>query len=159
MIAKLVGAAVVAACLGGACIEARRHDAAALARIDGFMRLIAFARSEVDCFLAPQGRILEKCGARMLADCGWQGGAPPEELMSLAECARPGLEAEAWRVIAPFCASFGRGFREEQLRLCDACLSSLGAVRARLEAELPHRRRASLSIVISAAAAAALILF
>ena len=69
------------------------------------------------------------------------------------------MEPQAYGILSSFAASLGRCFREEQLRNCDGCIDALTALRGRLETELPKRRRASLSIVICAAAAAALILF
>ena len=42
---KLIGVLLVAICCGGICFEARRWDAERLARIDGFLRLLAFIRS------------------------------------------------------------------------------------------------------------------
>lgn len=155
---KLLGGALVAAFCCGISAEARRRDAERLALIDGFLRLIAFARSEVDCFLTPQGRILEKCGAEMLSACGWTEAEPPRNLSAVVAGARAGLDHEAYRLLLPFAASFGRGFREEQLKMCDSCLSALGDIRRTLEGELPRRRRAFLSTAICAAVAAALVL-
>lgn len=156
---KLLGCVLVAAFCCGAAVETRRRDAAKMARIDGFLRLVAFARSEVDCFLTPQGRILERCGSEMLSECGWYSAAPPRDLTSLVRQSRQELDGGAYRVLLPFAAAFGRGFREEQLKMCDDCAAELDSIRRELEGDLPRRRRAFLSVVICAAAAAALILF
>ena len=157
--AKLIGAALgVVSCLG-VCFEARRADRERMALLDGFLRLAVFMRSEIDCFLTPQGRILEKCGAGLLSDCGWHENVPPRDLSELLSVVGDRMEPQAYGILSSFAASLGRCFREEQLRNCDGCIDALTALRGRLETELPKRRRASLSIVICAAAAAALILF
>ncbi len=156
---KLLGVLLVTLCCGGACFEARRSDAERLARVDGFWRLLTFTRSEIDCFLTPQGRILAKCDPRLLYDCGWHAGEPPADLSELLAAVGGGLDPRARELLYGFSASLGRSFREEQLRSCDACLEALGGLRRELEAELPKRRRATLSLCLCAAAAAAVILF
>lgn len=156
---KLIGVLMVALCCGGICFEARRRDAERLARIDGFLRLLAFIRSEIDCFLTPQSRIFSKCDVRMLYDCGWQGGEPPRDFSGLLSSVRGGLDPRVREQLMLFSSSLGKSFREEQLRSCDGCIEALRKLHGELEAELPRKRRASLSLGICAAAAAAVILF
>ena len=156
---KLIGVLLVAICCGGICFEARRRDAERLARVDGFLRLLAFIRSEIDCFLTPQSRIFSKCDVRMLYDCGRQGGEPPRDFSGLLSSVRGGLDPRVREQLMLFSSSLGKSFREEQLRSCDGCIEALRKLHEELEAELPRKRRASLSLGICAAAAAAVILF
>ena len=70
---------------------------------------------------------------------------------------RPGA-ADGRAALAEFSASFGRSYREEEVRCCDACTGALKEVRASLERTLRDRRRSDEVLSLCAAAAAVLLL-
>ena len=155
MYLKLAGCVcIIASCLCG-CAELWRRDRIRLCRIDGYLRLVAFIRGEVEGYLTPQARIFEKCPARILIDCGHRGNTPPRglsELIGEGE-SRGELDGECLLAIGELAASFGGSCRGDEVRMCDRCTERLGAHRAALAGDMPARRRALISALLCAVAA------
>ncbi len=160
MYLKLAGCVcILISCLGW-CAEFWRRDRIRLCRTDGYLRLVAFIRGEVEGYLTPQARIFEKCPAQILIDCGHRGNMPPRELGDLVKegADRGELDGECLRAVSELALNFGRSCRGEELRMCDRCIERLNACRTAIAAEMPARRRASISVLLCAVAVAVILI-
>lgn len=152
LLCKLLGALLVA--LAGV-LGAIRLNRAAEGRIDeveGWIALLRLTKTEIDCFSLPQSEILARCDGAILRRIGWEGETPPADFASLeAVLDRCGLSPEGERIARIFLGEIGRGYRREQLRICDYGIGLFTAERDRLLAELPKRRQrnAVLSMTLS----------
>lgn len=156
---KLVGVGVVALCSCGVWAETARRDRESLSLGEGFISVLRYIRNEVDHYLTPQTRIFQKCDIGLLTACGWSAARAPRDVGELCRSAEGRVDARMYGTLLRFADSFGTGFRDDQLKLCDACGAELERQLRSLCDELPRRRRASMSLGICTIAAVAVILF
>ncbi len=123
---------------------------------DGWIALIRYMRSEIDCFLTPVEEILRASQSPLLAFC------KAEETVTLSGlfCATEHyLSAEARRILSSFLKESGTLYREEQVKRCDDCLSALTRERERVFAALPGSLRVSVALSIALPLGAAILLW
>lgn len=162
VICKVLGAAAIFGSVGAALVSGRRRDRERLRRLDALIAFAVFAREQVDRYLTPVSEIMKRCDPAVWRDCllGSPDGTPvPRDMEEFGRVTSAGRYAADGRAaLAEFSASFGRSYREEEVRCCDACAGALKEVRASLERTLRDRRRSDEVLSLCAAAAAVLLL-
>lgn len=156
VIYKLAGAALLLLCgaLGGRMIcRDRERD---LEVIEGYIALIKYIKNQIDCFNKPLDRILASCPNSILASIG---ASPGEGGMAELLGRSPNPPAAVAELLGGLSLELGGGYRESQLKLCDYYLGRIGAERDRLAAELPRKRRSTMTLCVCGAAALALVMF
>lgn len=154
---KFVGIALILCCgvlsgLAFVAFERRRCRQA-----EGFLSLLRYIRSQIDCFSAPVCQILASCDACILTDCGTQASDLPD-FDALLHGTRLYVPEEMCRLLSDFGAQLGSSYREEQLRCCDYFLERLIPCCDLLRAELPKRERMALMLPIAISAMLVLLL-
>ena len=124
---------------------------------ESFISWIRFLRSEIECFSMPLPRALERCPREIYEGCGYTSDVPPTGIEDLIKKCRI-ADGEVNRQLTRFCEDIGKGYREEQLSLCDYCLELLEARRRELAAELPTRRKLNSALCLSGALALVILL-
>lgn len=129
--------------------------ARALSQTEAFISLVRFLRSEIECFSMPLPRVIERCPQDTLAELG----APPScadlyELVSLCDVS----DRQTAEIMRRFAGEVGKGYREEQLLLCDYYLSLLEERRGALASALPQRRRMNTALCVAGALAVVIVL-
>ena len=122
-----------------------------------YLSLLRYIRTQVDCYALPIGEIFEKCSSDLLVSCGWRGDDPPNTLCELFSYSKI-RDGEARGIIFGFCSDFGRNYREEELKRCDASIISLEKCRERLAGEVPNRKKMGLTLCLCASAALIILL-
>ena len=125
--------------------------------VDAYVCLFRYVRSQIDCYALPIGEIFERADAELLFACGWRREEAPRALDELFSCCFVS-DKEAKSVISEFCSDFGRNYREEQLKRCDACITALERCRERLEGEAPDKKKLNLTLLLCASAALVILL-
>ena len=154
---KLVGAGLL---LGSGAWAARRVNQTsmrALEELEAWQAMIRYVKAQVDCFSLPIGAILARASPALLLACGWREANAPADLRTLlARCAVRDGEGRA--LLFDFCEAFGKRYREEESRGCDATLALLGARIERLRTALPNQRRLCSTLWLSGSLAAVILL-
>ena len=122
-----------------------------------YLALLRYVRTQVDCYALPIGEIFEKCSPELLVSCGWEDDYPPHTLCELFSHSKIS-DVEAKNIIFGFCSDFGRNYREEELKRCDASVTALEKCRERLAGEVPKKKKLNLTLCLSASAALIILL-
>lgn len=154
---KLVGCALVLLSGGGYAISASRYEKKKLSVLDGWMDLIFFIRSQIDCYLTPLSEILKNADQALLRAC--MGNSNDEDLPSLLQASSSYLGEEANRLLDSFVRELGGNYREEQVKRCDYYLAALRDIREKKREELPARLRVCTAISLCASFGIAILLW
>ncbi len=154
MLIRIFGAALMAFCGIYAARMLNLTLKATLDESEALLALVRFVRSQIECFSMPMPQIFERCPDELLLCCGYTGKEfkTPSELelfISDGECAKLAKE---------FCSQIGRGYRDEQLSLCDYYAERLEQRREALAAAIPARKKTN-SVLCVAASLALVIIF
>ena len=154
---KIVGALLLG--LGGAsCAYLSCQQASyALRQAEGWLSLVRFVRTQVDCFSLPLPQILQRIDPSCLRACGYRGEEVPRSLSALLSSCEI-CDREVGRIAERFAGDFGKGYREEQLRSCDLYCELLSERRDALAEQLPAKKRVSSTLWISGALATVILL-
>ena len=95
--------------------------------------------------------MLEKCPVRILEACGYRGECPKSVLELIDACAVNDMECE--RMMRAFATSIGKGYRAEQLALCDYYIGLLESRRRTAAEQLPLKIKRNSAICLCGALA------
>lgn len=154
---KLLGALLILAVGGVAAISTARYEKKRLSVLDGWIDLIVYIRSQIDCFLTPLDEILQNGDRTLLDACMSPEGAA--DLDAILRASSLYLDGEVKRLLEGFVRETGSTFREEQLKRCDYYVTALRTQRERIAAELPARRRLSTALCLCTAIGTAILLW
>ena len=125
--------------------------------IDGYIALLRFARMQIDCYALPVDEIFKRCDRDMLSSCGYDCDELPSEFVDFFEKLSIN-DKTVGRIVFEFCSDFGKHYREEQLKRCDACISELETVRDKLRSEAKNSKKLCLTLCLSGAIALIIVL-
>ena len=154
---KAVGGVLVLLCSMLLAMTKNRADERKIGEIDGFLSLLEYFRSQIECFGLPVSEILARCDYDILRKCGFEGEAVPRELSELiASC---DLKNEPLRAILDdFAAGFGKSYRNEEIKLCEYYISLLKKEREGAISELPQKKKLTTTLFLAGAAALVILL-
>ena len=128
MIVKLVGAALVTLSCAVASRAVISGERKKLIQLDSFIALIKYIRGQIDCYSAPIDRILSGCPAELLDELGGRSeGMTFKDLLEREELV---IYGESFRVLDEFSSTFGKNYRDRQVKLCDGAVSELERIRS-----------------------------
>ena len=128
-----------------------------LSRLDGLIALLRHIRIQVECFSLSAGAIMRSLPREITLACGFRGSEIPESLPDFVAALHI-EDGESDEILRDFSLSFGKGYREEQLRECDYYLEKLILRRELLSTELPQKKKLNSTLCICAALAAVILL-
>ncbi len=128
-----------------------------LEQIEGFLALVRHIRSQIESFSMPLPTALERCPAEVLAKCGCKSGEIKRSLSELLEACAEG-DAESGRLMRDLAANIGRGYRAEQLILCDYYIGLLETRRRSVCEQLPSRIKRNSAVCLCGALAVVILL-
>lgn len=123
--------------------------------VEAVISLIRFLRSEIECFSMPIPRALERCPKEILDGCGYKDDVPPSTPSDLLGGVS---DSVAQAQLSRFCDEIGKGYRDEQLSLCDYYLAIFEERRRELAEQLPAKRKMNCALCVSSALAIVIIL-
>ena len=128
-----------------------------LRQTEHLISLVRFLRAQIECFSMSVPKALERAPDEILSGCGFSGEERPKSIGELIDGCRITDEAVI-RDMRRFSDDIGKGYREEQLTLCDYCLSLLEAERARIAGQLPLKIKVNSALSLAGAAAVVILL-
>ena len=102
-------------------------------------------------------RALERCPREILDGCGYVGDALPRSVDELLDSCVD-VDTSVMREMRRLADDIGKGYREEQLTLCDYCLSLLEQQRSRISGQLPLKIKVNSALSLAGAAAVVILL-
>lgn len=157
IILKLLGAALILA-VGVLCaFLSVRYEKKRICILDGWIDLIQYIRAKIDCYLMPIGEILTSTDRPLRTLCELDGAQ--SDLAAILRASRAFLDGETLRLLNGFVSEIGTTYREEQLRRCDYYLLALRMQRERCSAELPTKKRISVSLCLCVSVGTAVLLW
>ncbi len=126
-----------------------------LSQTEAFISFLRFLRSEIECFSMPVPRALARCPREILAECGCED-ADTDLRGFLQRCAV--FDGATVELMNRFCDDVGKGYRDEQLALCDYYISLLDERRRELFAALPARKKRNSALCLAGALALVIVL-
>lgn len=156
-ILRMVGIAAVA--LSGVLLTQTLNGIAkvSLLQIESFILLIRFFKTEIECFASPIPRILSKCPRNIIIGCGYLYDEEPKDAEALLlGCKFSDSKTE--ECVKRFFSSLGRGYIDEQLVVCDYCISELEERRRRLSDTLTSRIKINSALCLGGALAVVILL-
>lgn len=154
---KLFGCLLILLAGGTAAHLSVQAELRRLEILDGWIALLLYIRSRIDCFLTPQGEIFASLEYEQLVRCG--GSRACTSFGALFHAAKGQLTAECQRLIGDLLKEIGSGYREEQVRACDYCIGALREQRVKQAQELPARVRVRIALSLSASLGAVILLW
>ena len=125
--------------------------------LNGWLDLIYYIRTQIDCYLTPIEQIFSELPPSLLQD--WAGIGKVKNPSSLFKHTRPYLDGESIRLLEGFIREIGSGYREEQIKRCDYYLAALQGGRDQQLSRLPARLRARSTLCICSAFGLAILLW
>ena len=154
---RILGA--VAVIVSGAYVAHTLNESAKrrLKQTEAFISLVRFIRSQIECFAMPLTLTLVRCPRDILKRCGYALSEPPSSGESLMSGC--GIEdVGTGECMERFFLEAGRGYREQQLALCDHTVSLLEERRSELASRLPVRIKVNSALSLAGAAAVVILL-
>ena len=145
---RIAGAVILVVSGGVGAYLMNSSESRALSQADCYISLLRYIRIQVECFAMPIGDIILGCDRELLAGCGFRGDIPPTTLSELIrQCDIK--DREICETVKGFADSFGKGYREEQLRECDYYIELLCERRRRIADELPKKKKLNTTLCVS----------
>ena len=167
MIYKILGCIFLLLAGGYVSLWITRFERRRLRVLDGYISLIYYIKSQIDCYAMPLTDILAGADPSVIAAClgvdtlpigdTWESRDPP--LSAMIQESRLYLDQEAERLLTTFTGELGRNYRTEQVSRCDYYISALTEERRKLSESMPARIRACGILALSAALGAAVLLW
>ncbi len=154
---KFLGALLILAVGVFAAFVSVQYEKKRLSVVDGWIDLILYIRSQIDCYLMPLDDILSGGDRALFEACMSPSNAA--DLPAILEASGIYLDGDGKRLIEGFVREIGAGYREEQIKRCDFFISSLRTQRERIAAQLPLRTRLCATLCICIALATAILLW
>lgn len=154
---KFLGALLILAVGFFAAFVSVQYEKKRLSVVDGWIDLILYIRSQIDCYLMPLDDILSGGDRALFEACMSPSNAA--DLPAILEASGIYLDGDGKRLIESFVREIGAGYREEQIKRCDFFISSLRTQRERIAAQLPLRTRLCATLCICIALATAILLW
>lgn len=156
-ILKILGVLFILGAGGLSASFAVRYEKKKIAVLAGWSDLIWYIRSQVDCYLLPLPQILERADGSLLEACDCREERP--DLTGIYNASQPYLDQQARRLVASFARGSGFENREELLRRCDYCISSLGRLREKRLEEFSAKARVITAVCMGAAVLISILLW
>lgn len=154
---KLLGCALILCAGGLTAMSLVTLEKRKLRVLDGWIDLIFYIRSQIDCYLTPIGEILREADEDLLKHCCVNGRC--ESLDTVLQRSRFYLNEESKRLISSFVREIGSSYREEQVKRCDYYAAALRSVREKQMEGLPSRLRVCVAISLCGACGVAVLLW
>ena len=157
MLLKLLGCLMLLGTGTLAALSLNLYEKRRLSVLDGWLDLIFYIRTQIDCYLTPIEQIFADAPPSLTEACmGDRHTKTPSELLKHS---RFYLDHDAFRLLDSFAREIGSCYREEQVKRCDYYITSLRNLREKQTTALPARLRARSALCLCAAFGLAILLW
>ena len=154
---SIVGSMLLLLCGMAGARMMNRSDEAKLKQVEAFLTLLRYTGEQIDCYALSAPEILSRCDLRLLEACGMMAENVPrsfEELVQVCRCE----DAVSINLMKRFADGFGKQNRAEQVKECDRYIEALSARQKLLSTEIPNKRKLHMTICLTGAAMAVILL-
>lgn len=160
---KIVGAVLIMTAGAFLAFALNRRNEEKYDRLVSFIALLRFIRKEIECYSLPVYEILLRCDGEILKGCGCADLAaakirPENAFGDLLSACEGAPHEKVQSKLERFSRELGRGYREEQLRICDYFISSLEELRATAEGESKKQKKLTFTLCLCGAAMVVLLI-
>lgn len=137
---KILGSVIIISCGVAFAYLLNGKARTRLIQLEGFIELVRYLRAQIDCFSMPIPTALARCPGGVLEKCGvrsCENIRTVRDLIDECDCSAE----EIGELMRGFAADVGRGYKYEQLALCDRTIERLEEHRETLAATLPARNK------------------
>ena len=129
------------------CVAAATHvssiEKKKISRTAALISVISYIRNQIELYASPIEKILMSCRKELLSELGVEND--PTSLSELFEES----DKECERILSDFERSFGKGYRSDQVKLCDSTVSELERVKRALEESYPSKKRTAFALSLA----------
>ena len=146
--------------LGAGGLTAHRlshYERKRIAVMNGWLDLLYYIRTGIDCYLTPLEELFSKAPASLLRAC--MGDNSLQTPNALLRRSKPYLDRESADLLESFAREIGGCYRDEQVRRCDYYIATLRALRDKQKSELPGRLRTRTMLCVCGAFGLAIMLW
>ena len=154
---RLFGAVLILFCGVAGAYFLNDRARAALVQIEGFEELVRRLHADIECFSMPVPVALAGCPDAVFEKCGFdlhQSRRTLAELLGSCDIFSP----EIRELMDGFAAHIGRGYKHEQLALCERMIASLEEHRASLASRLPAKQKTNGTLCLCGALAVVILI-
>ena len=146
---RLIGCAAVMLSCALAVSHISSVEKIKINKTETFISLIKRIRHEISCHSTPVEKILSS-SKDILVSLGINKEITDFSQL-ISEC--EGICDNCEKVLKGFSASLGKGYREEEIKTCDAALSELENIRKKLAESYPVKRKTTAAVCFAAGGA------
>ncbi len=130
--------------------ELAKRDKDIIRQLDAYIMLIQYIKENVKYYLLPINSILRSCESSVLRECSGRGDIEVNDLNDLYERSVLFVPDEAQKYIRDFCTSFGRAYKDDQVKLCGEYINKLTDIRDELINEVKNRSKIRFAMTMCA---------
>ena len=146
MLRVIGGGAVVLSCILTSSYIASAEKSK-IDQLEDLIMLIKYIRNQIDSYSTPIEKIMMECKDILLRLDVQEDVADFSRLLSVCEI-KSGDNCK--NILNTFAASLGKGYREQQVKLCDTTLAELDAIRKKLTEEYPNKKKTAAALCFAA---------
>ena len=120
-----------------------------LIQLAGFINLLDYIKNQISCYLIPIDKILRNCDEKIINDCRLTASSNSKSLEEMLDKCEFYVDDEIQKKLYSFARDLGRGYLNEQIKLCDQYISELKAIFENLKIERIKDKKLSLAICLS----------
>lgn len=110
---------------------------------EAFIALVKYIKNQIDCYSMPMEKILHSCPELLLRLGIEKEISSLSELLSECEIV---CGEDCKKILYTFSESFGKGYREHQVKRCDAAVTELEEIKKRLGTEYPSKKKTAAAL-------------
>ncbi len=141
LILKLIGGAAI---VGGGIAFSKLlfyEDDRRIERVKALIELVYFIRSGIEGFCLPISDILAEADGEIFSRMGYHERQKPNELEQIIVNSAFSSDPAIINALREFASSLGNGYRQEEIRRCDAFASELSRVVEKRSAEREQKKK------------------
>jgi len=135
-----------------------RHAGVRLSQLEDADALILFIRNHIESFMTPLAEILMSFKGYSVHFEEFIRAAREQGMCEAMECGKLEIGPDAERILGEFSRKIGSGFKEDELRLCNYCHSSIAEILKKERDDLNKKMKMYKTLPIMTAMSAVLIL-
>ena len=122
---KVLGACGVIACgLWFHCMR-ERYQNKKLGQLQAYIKLFAYVKNQIECYMLPMDKILIGCNKKILSDCGYTYPSVPRTIEEILNRSVIYMDDYIKEKIEAFAKGFGNGYLNEQIKQCEGFIGEL----------------------------------
>lgn len=144
---SIIGACLISLSAMAYFKEINTYKRRGLKQSEAFIELIEYIKNQVECFLLPIDKILEACDKGLLAKCGFTTDSKsPLSISEIIDYSDLYVDTEVAGLMKKFANEFGSVYKDEQIRLCNYCISELKSYVNKAQGRYANDRRMYLGL-------------